>query len=588
MAQNTDILLPALSYTRADYTALRAFVLKLPLQRIADLYYSEESPQLEQGLENFLTSMRDHLVERAIGHNPAFAGILQGARRGGTITSKALDILVRAADMPEPVPALTDPIGKWFRPRLTAALRGQGARTLGQLVELLNSRGPGWWRAVPRVGAGRAEVMQRWLARHAGALGAIRSDARALAGAGALPLLSDDVGAVPPLGTFSLPGALDGSTGVNRAERFCFISARNDLQAIECYLAGFAGQPHTLRAYSRELERCLLWSVRVAKKPLSSLLVDDCQAYVQFMVAPDPAFCGARAPRTSPRWRPFAERPMAPASQKQAVQILRAAFDYLARVRYLGGNPWVAVKDPAVDIDVDPIRVDKALSPEAWEAVIVALERRSQMANGAQDRIALAALLLMGDSGLRRAETALAKRAGLSPSREVPGVWMLRVLGKGRKRRVVPVSQRTVDALRAHWADLGLDFGTHDGAAPLLAPLVIPATAAAQARHAETGAGYTAGALYDLVAGALRRVHGDLDAVGGTDLSLEDLTQLLEASPHAFRHTFGMLAVEGGVDLYVVQEILGHASADTTAVYVRAREKRLALAAQVLFRDIGS
>ncbi|NYS36446.1 site-specific integrase, partial [Streptococcus danieliae] len=41
--------------------------------------------------------------------------------------------------------------------------------------------------------------------------------------------------------------------------------------------------------------------------------------------------------------------------------------------------------------------------------------------------------------------------------------------------------------------------------------------------------------------------------------------------PHAFRHTFGMLAVEGGVGLYVAQEILGHASADTTAVYVRAR-----------------
>jgi hypothetical protein len=50
MAQNTDILLPALSYTRANYTALCAFVLKLPLQRIADLYHSEDSSQLEQGL----------------------------------------------------------------------------------------------------------------------------------------------------------------------------------------------------------------------------------------------------------------------------------------------------------------------------------------------------------------------------------------------------------------------------------------------------------------------------------------------------------------------------------------------------------
>lgn len=571
MAQHTDIALPAATYTRTDYTALRAFVLKLLLQRIADLYYSEDSPQVEQGLERFLIGMRDRLIERAIGHNPTFAEILQGARRGGAITTKALDILVKAADLPAPVPAPPDAIGKWFRPRLTMVLRGQGAETLAELLQLINARGPAWWRAVPRVGAGRALALQRWLARHAGTLGPILSDARAVSAVGRLPALAVNNGVIPPLGTFSLSASLDGSAGVNRAERFCFISARDDLQAIDCYLAGFAGQPHTLRAYRRELERCLLWSVLVAGKPLSSLLVDDCQAYVRFMAAPDPAFCGARAPRTTRRWRPFAERPMSPATQRQAVQILRAAFDYLARVRYLGGNPWVAVRDPAVDTEADPIRVDKALSPEAWEAVIVALERRGQTAAGAQDRVALAALLLMGDSGLRRAETASAIRAGLSPSRDAAGVWMLRVLGKRRKRRVVPVSPRTVDALRAHWSDLGADFDAPRSELPLLSPLVIPATAAAQARHAEAGAGYTAGALYDLVVGALRRVHGDLDAVGGTDLAVEDLAQLLEASPHAFRHTFGMLAVEGGVDLYVVQEILGHASADTTAVYVRAR-----------------
>jgi hypothetical protein len=46
MAQNTDILLPSLSYTRGDYTALRAYCLKLPIERIGDLYYSEDSPQV--------------------------------------------------------------------------------------------------------------------------------------------------------------------------------------------------------------------------------------------------------------------------------------------------------------------------------------------------------------------------------------------------------------------------------------------------------------------------------------------------------------------------------------------------------------
>ena len=335
MAQNTNVVIPPITYNRTDYTALRAFVQKVPIQRIADLYYQDDSPQVQQGLERFLIHMRDELVERAIGHNPAFADILQNARRGGTISVKALAILVQAADLPEPVPMPDDAIGRWFRPRLTAALRGEDVRTLGELMAMMRVRGPAWWRAVPRVGFGRAEVLARWLQRHAETLGAIDTDTRALATREDLPVLDAADGTLPPLGTFTLPALYDGSRGINRAERFCFISATNDLEAIECYLARYEGQPHTLRAYRRELERLVLWSALIACKPISSLLVDECQAYVRFLAMPAASFCGPRAPRTSRRWRPFSDLAMSSASQKQTVQILRAAFEYLARVRYL-------------------------------------------------------------------------------------------------------------------------------------------------------------------------------------------------------------------------------------------------------------
>ena len=591
MAQNTNIVIPPVAYNRTDYTALRAYVQKLPVQRIADLYYQEDSPQVQYGLERFLIRMRDDLVGRAIGHNPALADILQNARRGGTITTKALSILVQAADIPEPVPAPADAVGRWFRPRLTAALRGEDVGTLGELLATIRVRGPAWWRAVPRVGSGRAEVLERWLRRHAATLGTMDTDARAVVVRDNLPELDVSAGVLPPLGTYSLSTLYDGSRGINRAERFCFISATNDLEAIDCYLARYEGQPHTLRAYRRELERLVLWSVLVACKPISSLLVDECQAYVRFLAVPAARFCGPRAPRTSRRWRPFSDKAMSPASQKQTVQILRAAFEYLARVRYLGGNPWLAVKDPVVDIETDPIRVDKALTAEAWEALIVALERRAEQADGGRDRIALAMLLLMGDSGLRRAEVVSARRSALAPSRHVSAVWMLKVVGKGRKKRVLPVSPRAIDALRAHWDDLGANFDEAGNDRPLLSPLVIPSTPASLARHGtDLGGhvGYTAGALYDVVIGALRRVHDDLKAIGSdADLAQEDMFALLEATPHAFRHTFGMLAVEGGVDLFVVQEILGHASAETTAVYVRARERRLAEAAQIMYGADG-
>jgi hypothetical protein len=41
MAQHTNVVLPAITYTRADYTALRAHCLNIPLAKIAELYYRD-------------------------------------------------------------------------------------------------------------------------------------------------------------------------------------------------------------------------------------------------------------------------------------------------------------------------------------------------------------------------------------------------------------------------------------------------------------------------------------------------------------------------------------------------------------------
>lgn len=39
--------------------------MQIPIERIADLYYYEDSPKVEQGLERFQIRMRDDLIERA-------------------------------------------------------------------------------------------------------------------------------------------------------------------------------------------------------------------------------------------------------------------------------------------------------------------------------------------------------------------------------------------------------------------------------------------------------------------------------------------------------------------------------------------
>ena len=591
MSQHTEIALPDLTYNRSDYTALRAYCCKIPIERIADLYYSEDSPQVEHGLERFLIRMRNDMIERAIEHNPGFADILKGARQGGAITTRALDILVRAADLPKPIPHRDQPISQWMRPKTVRPLRDEGVVTLGQLVDLIKRRGPGWWRPIPRIGRGRADKILGWLRhwpRQLGDLDDALWQSGALVEIDQLPALDPtSPDAIAPLGTFRLPPYLSGIDGANRAPAFCFIGARHDLEAVNVFLARYDDQEETQRSYRKELERLVLWCALVVRKPLSSLLVDDCLSYKTFLAAPWPAFRGPRAPRHTQRWRPFAERPLSPASQRLAIVVLRAAFDWLVKVRYLGGNPWAAVKDPKVAKRADPIKIERALEEDAWANVVGILQQRGQVERNRQDRVALAALLLMGDSGVRRSEAAAARRDRLAPSPNTAGVWLLTVLGKGHKERLVPVSLRTVDALRAHWRDRGLDFDDPDSEVPLLGPVQVPRTATAISRHEEPNEnGYHSASLYQLVDAALRRVRAfadELSLEASPPFTTDQLLRLAKTSPHAFRHTFATLAVESKMPLELAQEILGHASVTTTRIYVRAREKRIAAAAGEYF-----
>ena len=131
-----------------------------------------------------------------------------------------------------------------------------------------------------------------------------------------------------------------------------------------------------MRAYTRELERLILWSVVVRQKALSSLTVEDCEAYKDFLQAPLPSFTGPKRPRTSGRWRPFSTEGLSADSQAYAVRVLRAAFAWLVEVRYLAGNPWSAVHEPATITRELAVQVQRALPAKLWAQVRAALEER--------------------------------------------------------------------------------------------------------------------------------------------------------------------------------------------------------------------
>ncbi|EUC20764.1 site-specific integrase [Paraburkholderia hospita] len=600
---------PPRTYSRTEFAALRARVQGIPVAKIARLYFDSDAtpyPDEPEQLERFLRTMRDDLVHLAILHgSPVLADHLRAsiAKHGSARLARAsLQMVEQASKLAVAAPLADHAVGLWFRPLVARHLTAAGIGTLGEMVAVANRRGGSWWRAVPRIGFGRARVIVAWLRRHAGTLGVTVSadvDAAApLVVSGDAVVIGPASGQLAPLERMALPRALTGERGTNRAPVFPYIRARHDLDAVRAYLAGYAGQAATQRAYVRELERLVLWAIRERGVPLSSLTVDDCEAYKAFLAAPTAAFTGPPVSRTSGRWRPFAPGGLSADSQRYAVRAIRAAFDWLVDVRYLAGNPWRAVKDPRTVRRAQKMKIDRALPIDLWTRVRVFLADHSESfaPEGARWRAARALLLLMGDSGLRIAEAAAIRRPALDwlpADGDVPPTWLLAVIGKGDRERFVPVSGECITALQAHWCDRGLDFHAPDAGAPLVAPLVIPGTTKARrkfgleagkedAKAAVTGEGtgmvtgapmqegYSVRGARGLNSWAIRQLLGHL-----TDLNESERRQLARTSPHALRHTFGTQSVAADVPLDVVQRIMGHASLQTTTTYVTAERRRM-------------
>lgn len=615
MAQHNRVAADTPRYTRADFTALRFRLNRIPTEHILSRVYDEDALhaagiETSEQLEARLDAMRDHLVERVCLSNPYLSASLADARRFNRWPKTAIDYLVRAADQDFSAPQPDDPVSAWLRPIVFRPLRQEGIQTLVQLHGYIALRGRRWYVPVPRLGAGKARAIERWLQGHAATLGPLQVDDTPRTG---WVELGQDLACqlVPLEQVQRIVPALDGHRGRNRAPGFCLIAARHDLDAIHAYLSRFRDRDKTARAYQKELERFLLWCVGVRRMALSSVGADDCEHYKEFLAQPDPAWIGPKTARTSARWRPFASA-LKPESQRYAVLVLRGFFAWLVGVRYLGGNPWLLVSDPLTVRREVPIAVEKALPGRLWAAltqpeglldqlcgkwpsvpVSAPLTAKDTEAPGAQYRLARAVVLLLGCSGARREEAARALRCHLQPVPEQAGVpaglWELALLGKRDKWRTVFLPPRVIAALRAHWADRSHDFENAAQALALLSPVVVPSTRTAQAKHLSletgdpvlTGMGFSPDGLYQLLTTMLRRIAGD----ASLPLSEAERDLLRHLTPHALRHTFATHAVANEMPADVLQRLLGHASLQTTSLYVRAERARGLAAVAKLYPD---
>ncbi|SPK77373.1 Integrase/recombinase XerD (plasmid) [Cupriavidus taiwanensis] len=620
MAQHNLVAADTPRYTRADFTALRFRLNRIPTEQILARVYDEDALHAAgidtaAQLEARLDAMRDHLVERVCLSNPYLSASLADARRFNRWPKTVVDYLVRAADQDFSAPQSDDPVSAWLRPIVFRALRHEHVQTLAQLQDYIALRGRRWYLPVPRLGAGKARAIERWLQAHAATLGPLLV-VDETPQTGMIELGSDRTRKLVPLEQVGrIVPALDGHAGRNRAPGYCLIAARHDLDAIQAYLSRFRDRDKTARAYQKELERFLLWCVTEHGTALSAVGPEDCERYKKFLVQPDPSWVGPKAPRSSARWRPFVGA-LKPESQRYAVLVLRGFFAWLVGVRYLGGNPWLLVQDPVTARRDVPIAVEKALPAQLWKALVrpegildqlcakwpasslgaplaTPLAAKDADTPGAQYRLARAAVLLLGCSGARREEAAGALRCHLTPVPEQAGIpsglWELALLGRRQQWRTVFLPARVIEALRAHWADRGHDFENPTQGLALLSPVVVPSTRTAQAKHLSlesgdpvlTGMGFSPDGLYQLLMTALRRVAGDATL----PLAEAERRLLRHVTPHALRHTFATHAVANEMPADVLQRLLGHASLQTTSLYVRAERARGLAAVAKLYPD---
>ncbi|MFL9935744.1 tyrosine-type recombinase/integrase [Paraburkholderia sp. RL18-103-BIB-C] len=318
------------------------------------------------------------------------------------------------------------------------------------------------------------------------------------------------------------------------------LGVAHDAQAAKLFLRERASHsPHTLRAYVTELRRLAAWCAPEGLGPFSDLTRQDLIAYRDALQAgrPDPGGNVMRA---------------APASVSRALAAVSSLFAWWHRTGYLTVNPAEGLAaGRRARMTWTPARFLPAAALAHCDAVAAGDAPANVPSTVWTRRCAIWALYRFG--GVRLAELVWNEELAL-PHVDADGArqWTLHVMGKGNKRRAIPLPTACLPALRAYRRAVGLPA---DPAPGERLPLI----------HSERGRSLGPSGLYDEVRA--------LFALAATRLPVEDTAMraaLQAASTHWLRHGYARtLVVDHGVPLPVAQVLLGHASVQTTAAYAR-------------------
>ena len=234
-------------------------------------------------------------------------------------------------------------------------------------------------------------------------------------------------------------------------------------------------------------------------------------------------------------------------STAQRLAAIRSFHRFASREGLAPGDPWGAIATPRL-----PRRLPRVLEVDEVERLLAAADHgiEDEAGNAAGD---VAVALAVRDraivetayaAGLRISELAAADLSSVDLKR-----GEIRVLGKGRKERIGLLGRPAREAIA----------GYLDDARPVLA---------ARRPHGTR----------EPVEIFLNHRGGPL-GVRGLRYRLDELRKRaglpLGVSPHTLRHSFATHLLEGGADLRIVQELLGHESLATTQVYTHVSPARL-------------
>jgi integrase/recombinase XerC len=224
-------------------------------------------------------------------------------------------------------------------------------------------------------------------------------------------------------------------------------------------------------------------------------------------------------------------RGLAPATLARRSAAARGMFGWARRTGRIAADPSLRLATPQV-----PVTVPTVLAESAMDSVMHVTDEDAATGEPLAIRDRLVLEVLYG-TGIRVSELVGLDIDDIDPSRRT-----LRVLGKGNKERTVPYGLPADTALQ-DWLTHGrpLLVGARSGAALLL--------------------GSRGGRLDPRTA---REIVHRATAMGATSVG-----------PHALRHSAATHLLEGGADLRVVQELLGHASPVTTQRYTHVTVERL-------------